>query len=284
MAQRRYLKVFTEGDIEGGWPTAQIIELPEDENKVLNGKGEMVDSPAAAPAIQAAPAGGSILSGSGAPTAQTGVDGDFYVEKTEPRWYGPKTNGAWGAGISLKGPKGDPGNPGMDGTPGAPGAPGLKGDPGIQGPPGPDVWTYAKLAADFTTNSGTAVNITGLAFTPVAGKVYEFRGNLLLRAATATVGPRPGIAWPSGTSDGAGKMRTPSSATADLIAAGNISGAILTAVGGLPTTTGSWLGEFAGTLVAGASPSGSLKIQLASETAGTNVTAKAGSWIAWREI
>ena len=34
----------------------------------------------------------------------------------------------------------------------------------------------------------------------------------------------------------------------------------------------------------GASPSGAFKIQLASETAGTTVTMKAGSWLAYREV
>lgn len=297
MVQRRFVKIYTEDEAEGGFPTAETVELPEDPAAIMKGDGSFGEGSQGQNG-----SGPTILSGTGAPSAGLGENGDFYVEKSEPRWYGPKANGAWGTGISLKGPQGDPGADGADGAPGAEGAQGPQGIQGIQGiqgvagadgadgadgaqgPPGPDVWTYAKLANDFVTSSGTAVDITGLAFTPAAGKVYEFRGNLLLRTATTTVGPRPGIGWPTGTSDGAAKMRTPSSATADLIAGGNISGAILTAVGGLPTTTGSWLGQFEGTLVAGASPSGNLQIRLASETAGTNVTAKAGSWIAWREI
>lgn len=59
---------------------------------------------------------------------------------------------------------------------------------------------------------------------------------------------------------------------------------ILQAVGGLPNTTQSWIGELDGTVIAGGTPSGTVRVQLASETAGTNVTMKAGSWIAYREI
>jgi len=37
-------------------------------------------------------------------------------------------------------------------------------------------------------------------------------------------------------------------------------------------------------IIVGASPSGDFQITLAAETAGTNVTMKAGSFIAYREI
>lgn len=183
-----------------------------------------------------------------------------------------------------EGPQGPQGPAGPAGADGAQGPQGIQGDTGPQGPAGTDGWTYIRLANDFTTSSATAVDVTGLAFTPAANTAYTFKGHLLLRTATATVGARPGLAWPTGMTDGVAKFRTPSSATADLIASGNIAGAILTAVGGLPTTTGSWPGEFAGTVIAGANPAGTVKVQVASETAGTNVTVKAGSWLAHRTI
>lgn len=145
-----------------------------------------------------------------------------------------------------------------------------------------DGWSRSALAADFVTSSATAVD-SGLAFTPAANQRYEFEVLLLTRTATATVGPRPGIAWPSGAgSDGAAEIVQPSSATAALLAYGNNAAAMLAAVGGLPTTTGSFLAAIKGVLVAGTAPSGSLKVQLASETAGTNVTFKAGSLLKWR--
>jgi hypothetical protein len=149
---------------------------------------------------------------------------------------------------------------------------------------GSDPWTYAKLTNVFTTSSATAVDVTGLAFTPVANTTYEFEALLLCRTATATVGPRPGLAWPTGGSDGVGEIYMPQSATAQLLVFGNFNAALLAAVGGLPNTTQSYPARIRGLFIAGASPSGTVKVQLASETAGTNVTAQVGSFIKWRAI
>lgn len=51
--------------------------------------------------------GYTILSGTAVPTTE-GVNGDFYIRNptTTPVLYGPKTGGAWGAGVSLVGPSG----------------------------------------------------------------------------------------------------------------------------------------------------------------------------------
>lgn len=149
---------------------------------------------------------------------------------------------------------------------------------------GADPWTYIKLGSDFPTTSATAVDITGLAFTPSANKTYEFEALLLLRTATATVGPRPGIAWPTGMTDGVSDIYMPTSATAQVMGFGNVNAAILAAVGGLPNTTQSYPARVSGMVISGASPSGTVKLQLASETAGTSVTVKVGSFIKYREI
>lgn len=143
-------------------------------------------------------------------------------------------------------------------------------------------WTYVRLASDFVTGSATAVDVTGMSLTPAANLRYEIEGILLLRTATATVGPRPGIAWPTGMTDGVGMIDTTSSATARLLTNGNVNAALLAAVGGLPNATQSWPGKVHATLIAGASPGSSFRIQLASETAATNVTMKAGSFFRWR--
>lgn len=193
-----------------------------------------------------------------------------------------------------QGPKGDTGatgaqgpqgNAGANGSAGAQGIQGIQGATGPQGPAGADGgWTYITLANDFTTSSGTAVDVTGLAFTPGANKRYDIRAFLLTRTATATVGPRPGLAWPTGMTDGAAFVQQPSSATANVFANGNISGAVLAPVGGVPTTTGSWPSIIEGVVVAGANPSGNVQVRLASETAGTNVIIKAGSYLRYREF
>lgn len=62
------------------------------------------------------PAGKSIRYGSRAPTLADGVAGEFWIDTSVMRIYGPKTPGTWGAGTSLVGP---PGPAGRDGSGGA---------------------------------------------------------------------------------------------------------------------------------------------------------------------
>lgn len=84
--------------------------------------------------------------------------------------------------------------------------------------------------------------------------------------------------------DGIANIDQAQSATAILMARGNINAALLMAVGGLPNTTQSWPATVWGMAVAGASPSGAVRLQLASETAGTVVRAQAGSYLKYRTI
>ena len=149
---------------------------------------------------------------------------------------------------------------------------------------GSDPWTYVKLASDFSTGSATAVDVTGLSFTPSANTTYEIEGCFLLRTATTTVGPRPGVAWPTGCTDGVAYLQTTSAAGTVVMQNGNINAAVLGPVGGLPNTTQSWPAQMQVTMIVGASPSGNFQIRLATETASTNVTMKAGSWIKYRTM
>ncbi len=147
-----------------------------------------------------------------------------------------------------------------------------------------DRWTSVRLAADFTTTSAAAVNVTGLAFGMRANKTYLIEGQFLLRTGVATDAPRPGIAWPTGLTDGVAELRTTSAAATLVLQQGNINAAVLSPLGGLPNTTQSWPGSLTATVIAGATPSGLFQVQLASETAGTTVTMKAGSWLRYRTI
>ena len=149
---------------------------------------------------------------------------------------------------------------------------------------GSDPWTYIKLGSDFGTTSATAVDVTGLAFTPAANTDYEFEAVLYCRTNAATTGPRPGIAWPTGMTDGVVQIYIPTSVSAQAMQFGNVNAAVLAPVGGLPNTTQSYPGSIIGSARAGATPSGTIKIQLASETGGTTVTAKAGSYLKYRVI
>lgn len=53
--------------------------------------------------------GKTILNGTINPVAADGVDGDFYLNTLTGQLFGPKAAGAWGAGVSLKGPAGTQG-------------------------------------------------------------------------------------------------------------------------------------------------------------------------------
>lgn len=79
--------------------------------KVAGGWGTASDMRGATGGVGATgTAGSQIFSGAAAPAAGTGKPGDFYFNTTTGVLHGPKnTNNTWGAGVSLKGPKGDPG-------------------------------------------------------------------------------------------------------------------------------------------------------------------------------
>lgn len=74
-------------------------------------KGDTGATGPAGPAGAIGPAGrdgNTILNGTGAPAASTGRDGDFYLDTSGDRLYGPKASGTWPAGVSLVGPAGAP--------------------------------------------------------------------------------------------------------------------------------------------------------------------------------
>lgn len=148
---------------------------------------------------------------------------------------------------------------------------------------GSDGWTDVKLANNFVTSSAAAVD-TGLSIAPTLNSHIQFEAMLIVRTATTTVGPRPGLAWPTGMTDGAASITIPASLTSGLQQHGNINAAMLIGGGGLPVANASYLAKIEGKMLAGGAPGSSLRVQLASETAGTNVTLMAGSFIRWREI
>jgi len=66
--------------------------------------------------------GKTVRSGSGAPSAGLGVDGDFYINTVANTIYGPKASGSWGSPTSLVGPTGATGAPGATGATGPAGS------------------------------------------------------------------------------------------------------------------------------------------------------------------
>ena len=150
---------------------------------------------------------------------------------------------------------------------------------------GSDPWTYVKLAADTSYSGITAANISTLDFTPVASTTYEIEGIAMIRTDTATVNPRFGLAWPTGSNDGVAFIQQAQVAVGNtFFASGNSGAALLIAVGGLPNTTFSWPVSIKALLGMGVSPSGTFRLQIASETAGTNVTVKKGTFFKYRTV
>lgn len=60
--------------------------------------------------------GSTIHAGDGVPSADLGVEGDYYLDRTAAELYGPKTPEGWGTPITLRGPAGADGQDGADGS------------------------------------------------------------------------------------------------------------------------------------------------------------------------
>lgn len=178
------------------------------------------------------------------------------------------------------GPDGPAGATGDVGPVGPSGPVGPQGEQGIQGPP---AFSNAVLSSDFSTSLTSLTDVLGLSFVPQTGKVYEFRGVLLVRTATSGVTPRPALAWPV-AQDGVVVLRITNTPGADNMQNGNISATVQIPVGALPNAIESWPATIEGALIAGPAPSGSVRVQLASETNGVAVTMKAGSFLSWRVV
>jgi hypothetical protein len=84
--------------------------------------------------------GRTILNGVGAPSEELGVDGDFYLDTSIMRLYGPKDENFWGTGTTLVGPTGSPGPQGSQGPQGP------EGDPGADGTDGTSVTIQGSVA------------------------------------------------------------------------------------------------------------------------------------------
>jgi hypothetical protein len=80
------------------------------------------------------PAGSTVLSGTTAPESAIGKVGDFYLDLSTSKFYGPKkADGTWGEGFSMVGANGLTGPAGQNGANGANGANGVAGANGKDG-------------------------------------------------------------------------------------------------------------------------------------------------------
>jgi hypothetical protein len=115
----------------------------------------LIDTLAALPESNS---GNVVLNGSGAPSAGTGANGDFYINIVNYDIYGPKTVGAWGSATSLVGPTGATGSTGATGATGSAGTNGTNGATGDTGPAGPGVASGGTTGQYLTKVDGTNYN------------------------------------------------------------------------------------------------------------------------------
>jgi hypothetical protein len=121
------------------------------------------------------PRGNSVLYGTTDPLNSVGINGDFYVNTTTHFMFGPKTSGAWPAGVSLIGPQGPQG------------VQGVQGPIGLQGPPGP--------RGTDGTNGNTVL------YGPSDPTAQGVNGDFYINTFTNFIfGPKASGAWPAGTS------------------------------------------------------------------------------------
>ena len=126
-------------------------------------------------------------------------------------------------------------------------------------------WVTQHMTSDFTTTSTTAVDVTGLSFTPAADTTYTVEVHLLIQSDTSTTGMQPGISWPSGLSSSGATIRTPETATTEEITQGNATASMESAATEVPTVSQTFLATILATFRTGASPSGTFKVTLAAE-------------------
>jgi hypothetical protein len=94
--------------------------------------------------------GKTVLNGTSNPTSGIGTIGDFFINTSTNKLFGPKTVGGWGTGISLVGPQGP------------------EGPVGPEGPEGPVV---AGTAGQMLVHSGSGWTATSNIFTDGLGQV-----------------------------------------------------------------------------------------------------------------
>ncbi|MDD2815569.1 MAG: hypothetical protein PHP00_07490, partial [Thiotrichaceae bacterium] len=146
--------------------------------------------------------GTSILSGTTAPVAGTGNNGDFYIDTATNTLYGPKASGAWPAGVNLVGAAGTNGTSILSGTTAPVAGTGNNGDFYINtatntlyGPKASGAWPAGVNLVGAAGTNGTSI-LSGTT-APVAGTGNN--GDFYINTATNTLyGPKASGAWPAG--------------------------------------------------------------------------------------
>jgi len=146
----------------------------------------------------------TILNGRGVPKVTLGANGDFYIDILTFTIYGPKRNGKWPVGASLKGPQGIEGKAGEKGVSGSQssGARGEKGEKGERGERGEKGET-GERGADGAQGAVGATGATGPAGATGAAGPAGATGAAGPAGATGATGSA-GSTGPAGANGSAG--------------------------------------------------------------------------------
>lgn len=126
-----------------------------------------------------------VYSGPVAPSAETGANGDLYINTSSSEIYGPKTAEGWGTPFSLKGLKGEKGPNGINGQNGTNGRDGINGSNGKDG-------------KDGTNGKDGSALLSGMdAPQAFIGKPGDF---YIDKSRSAIYGPRTESGWGAGLS------------------------------------------------------------------------------------
>jgi hypothetical protein len=162
-------------------------------------------------------------------------------------------------------------------------AQGPQGDVGPEGPPGPGD-SVVKLTADLAASTATALTTTtGLSFAVTSGTTYRFAALVVFRSAALTTGIRLGATTPAFSVYSA-RISIPFAVDGS----GGIFHGVLTTSGdsvvssAVPAINTDLLASIEGVLIPSAS--GTFQLQHASEVAGSAVTIRNGSNLAYRAL
>lgn len=147
-------------------------------------------------------------------------------------------------------------------------------------------WTEVILGSDVTNSSVNNVDVTGLAFTPAANKIYAVEVDLIVSSVITTTGVRPGVTPPGGTAMTAAYTQAISSGVLALFTFGttNDSTNIKSGAIGHPANSIKALDRILARVISGATPSGTFQITVATEIDTSAVTVHAGSSLRYREV
>jgi hypothetical protein len=168
----------------GSWPATGVSLIGPQGGQGPQGI-QGTQGPQGIQGVQGIP-GNTILYGTIDPVAGAGNNGDFFINTTTNFLFGPKTGGAWPAGISLIGPQGIQGIQGIQGLQGPQGNQGIQGLTGTRG----SLWYVGSGAPGTITgqlNNDQYLNAsTGDTYTLTSG-AWSLTGNIRGPAGGTTV-------------------------------------------------------------------------------------------------